>query len=438
MRVNLTSFKKPVLQVALDFVDSDRALEIAEEAVKGGVDWLEVGTPLIKSEGLSAVRSFRKKFVRHTLLADMKTIDTGSAEVEIAAKAGANSVIILGASDDSTVREAVEAGRKYGAKIMADLLGVADMLSRAVELENLGVDYICIHAGIDQQMRGVNSLDILRQVIGVVNIPIAVAGGINSETAAEAAKAGASIIIVGGAITKAENAEASTKTIKKALRTRKPIPTSLHKKYSMSQLHKVFTEISTANISDAMHRQGEMSGIKSVVKGVKAVGKAITVRTYPGDWAKPIEAIDTAEPGDIIVIDAGGTDKAVWGELATWSCIKKKINGVIVDGAVRDVDTIKDLNFPTFARHINPTAGEPKGFGEINVEIVCGGARVQSGDWVIADDTGIVVVPKSLVVEMANRAKDVLEKENRIREEIRRGSTLSKVLRLKKWEKLSG
>jgi len=432
------TFEKPILQIALDFTDMHRVLKIAKEAVKGGVDWIEIGTPLIKSEGLDAVRIAKKTFPEHTILADMKTMDTGALEVEIAAKAGADVAILLGAADDSTILEAVEAGKRYGAKIMVDLLNIDDMIGRSVELEKLGVDYICVHVGIDQQMRGMDPLEILRQVVEVVHVPVAVAGGINSETAAKSVEAGASIVIVGGAITKAENAEEATRIIKEAMLTRKPIVTKLYKKYHEEELYEVFMKVSTPNISDALQRKGEMVGIMPVVSGAKAVGKAITVRTYPGDWAKSVEAIDVAKPGNIIVIDAAGGDKAVWGELATWSCVQKRVNGVVIDGTIRDVDEIRALKFPAFAKKINPTAGDPKGFGEINVEIKCGGVTVRPDDWIIADDNGIVVVPKEMAVEIANRALDVLEKENRIRGEIKEGSTLSKVLRLKKWEKVIG
>ncbi len=429
---------EPKLQVALDFTDLHRALRVGEEASRGGADWIEVGTPLIKSEGLDAVRAIRRRFKSHIILADMKTMDTGAVEVEMAAKAGADVVIILGAADNSTIREAVEAGRRYGAKVMADLIGVENIATRALELEKLGISYICVHVGIDQQMRGMNPLKALKETVKTVHVPVAAAGGINSESAASAVKVGAEMVIVGGAITKAEDAEEATKLIKKAIQLKKSIATGLYKKYGEEDLHRVFSEVSTANISDAMQRRGEMQGIKSVIPGLKAVGRALTVRTYPGDWAKPVEAIDKANPGDVIVIDAGGGDKAVWGELATWSSVERKLDGVVIDGAVRDIQAIMKTKFPVFARYVNPTAGDPKGFGETNVEVTCGGVRVQPGDWIVADDDGVVVVPKELAVEMANRAKDVLEKEHRVRAEIRRGSTLSKVLRIRKWEKLTG
>ena len=101
--------EKPVLQVALDFVDVERAIKVAREAVEGGVDWIEVGTPLIKSEGLNAVRKMRQAFPNRKIIADMKTMDAGRTEVESAAKAGANIIDVLGASSDATIKECVEA-----------------------------------------------------------------------------------------------------------------------------------------------------------------------------------------------------------------------------------------------------------------------------------------------------------------------------------------
>lgn len=431
------SLNGPVLQLALDFFDLPRAVQVAKEAVVGGVDWIELGTPLIKSEGLEAVRLMKKTFPRNPIVADMKTVDTGSAEVEIAAKAGANVVSLLGMADNSTVREAVEAGKRYGAKIMVDLIGIDDMMTRAKELESLGVEVVCVHVGIDQQMRGIRTLDKLKEVVGVLNIPVAVAGGINSETAALAIEVGARVVIVGGAITKSGDAAASARAIKEAMMTRIPRPTSLYKKYEQKDLFEVFSQVSTANIADAMHRKGEMKDVQSMCPGRKAVGKAVTVRTAPGDWAKPVEAIDVAGPENVIVIDSGGVGKAVWGELATCSCLQRKIRGVVIDGTIRDVDVIREAGFPAFSRQISPSAGDPKGFGEINVEITCGGVKVNPDDWIVADDSGVVVIPRDKAVEVANRANDVLEKENRVREEIKRGSTLSKVLRLRKWEKIT-
>ena len=112
-----------------------------------------------------------------------------------------------------------------------------------------------------------------------------------------------------------------------------------------------------------------------------------------------------------------------------------KLNGVVIDGAIRDSGDIAKLGFPAFSRLVMPNAGEPKGFGEIGVPIRVGGVKVESGDWVLGDDDGVVHLPQSLAVEYANRAMDVLEKENRIREEIKEGRTLAQVTDLLRWEK---
>lgn len=429
---------KPVLQVALDLLNGDRAIAIAQLAVKGGADWVEAGTPLIKSEGMDVVRQLRDQFPGKTIVADMKTMDTGALEIEMAAKAGADVVSILGVSDDATIRDASKSARKYGATLMVDLIGVPDMIQRAKEVETLGAEYLCIHTGIDEQMLGKKPLSILKQLVRHTSLPVAVAGGLNSETVAEVVTAGAQIIIVGGAITKAKDVTEATRIIKKALREKKAIKTPLYKKYEKTQLKEAFMMVSTPNISDAMHKEGTLQGIRPILPGFHIVGRALTVRTVDGDWAKPIEAIDRAEAGWVLVADVNQGKTAVWGELATWSAKLKGLAGVVIDGAVRDYDDLVKIKFPIFTRYIVPNAGEPKGFGEIGAEITCGNQTVRTGDWIIGDDSGVVVVPQEIAQEIANRALDVREQENRIREEIKQGGSLGSVLKLKKWEKKIG
>jgi len=425
------------LQLALDFLNLKRALKVAEEAARGGVDWFEAGTPLIKSEGLNAVRELRRLFPKAVVVADMKIMDVGRIETEAAAKAGANVVTVLAAASDSTIAECVEAGRNYGVKIEADLMEIKEeeLEKRAKRLEKLGVDYIGVHVAIDEQMKAKDPFERLERIAKSVNIPVAVAGGINSETAPRAVKAGAEIIIVGGAVNKAKSPLEAARRIKKAMVTGKEIKTSLFKRVSADDVHKILKQISTPNLSDAMHRSGELKGITPVWKGLKMAGPAITVRTYPGDWAKTVEAIDVAKEGDVIVIDAGGVGPAVWGELATHGAIQRKLAGCVINGATRDTAEISKLKFPVFTKLIMPTAGEPKGFGEIGVPVTAGGVQIFPGDWIVGDDDGVVSIPKAKITEIANRAMGVLEQENRVRVEIERGSTLAKVMELLRWEK---
>jgi 3-hexulose-6-phosphate synthase / 6-phospho-3-hexuloisomerase len=426
---------EPVLQIALDFVTLNRAMKLAEEAVAGGADWLEAGTPLIKSEGLDSVRELRKRFPNHTIIADMKIMDAGRIEGEAAAKAGANIVGVLGVAPDSTIKECIEAGKNYGFEVIVDMIGVSDVAARAKQVEEFGANYVGIHIAIDEQMIGVSPFDKLRKVAEAVSIPIAVAGGVNSETAAEAIEAGASIIVVGGAVTKAPDAKSATEDIKKAIVTRQKIESKWFKRVTGDEIRKVLHEVSTANISDVMHRARELEDINAVVPNIKLVGKVVTVRTYPGDWSKPVLAIDEAQEGDVIVIDAQGKGPAVWGEEATRSCIQKKIAGVVINGGIRDVSEIRKLGFPAFSKLIMPAAGEPRGWGEIGVPIKIGDIEINNGDWVVGDDDGVMVIPKDEAVEIANRAMSWKEKESREIKEIEEGSTLGKVSEVFRWEK---
>lgn len=426
----------PVLQVALDLLQGDRALQIAREAVAGGADWIEAGTPLIKSEGMEIVRRLKKAFPDRTIVADLKTMDVGAMEADMAARSGADVVVIMGVSHDSTIEDACRAAAKFGAKVMVDLMATHDPVKRCEEVAALGAAFACIHIGVDAQMTGEAGID-LSEVIRKMPLTVAVAGGITAENAGALVAAGAEIIIVGGAITKSPDVASATKAIKSSMTTGAAKSTGEFKRYSESELFKAFSKVSTPNIVDAQHRIGGMKGIvPRNRKSLKMIGRALTVQTSNGDWAKPVEAIDQAKEGDVVVIDSGGGQTAVWGELASWSAKLKGLAGVVIDGAARDIDEIDEMEFPVYSRFVSPDAGEPKGFGGIGMPITCGGVRVQTGDWIIGDANGVVVVEARRAVEVANRALDVLERENRIREEIKRGSTLSKVLELKKWEKV--
>lgn len=382
---------------------------------------------------MDAIRTMRKAFPERTILADMKTVDTGAMEVEMAAKAGADVVIVLGSADDSTLLDALRSAHKYGVRLMADLISAPDPAKRAVELEALGVDYVNVHIGIDQQMIGKDPISILKEISQRVKVQLAVAGGLDANSAVQAVKAGAKIVIVGGNITRSDNVTEAARKIRQSVDS--PDAVEIHEISTIDQeIRAILKEVSTSNISDAMHRKGAMKGIRPLVRG-KMVGTAVTVQTFPGDWAKPVEAIDIAKEGDVIVIYNENKDIACWGGLATQSSLNKGIAGVVIEGAARDIDEIENLGLPIYTSNAVPNAGDPKGFGEINAEITCGGQTVKPGDYIVGDESGVVVIPAERAYELARRAKEVYKTEKRLFDEIKRGGTLSEILELKKWEK---
>lgn len=422
-----------ILQTALDLTEGDRALQIAAEAVRGGTDWIEAGTPLVKSEGMNIIRTLRKAFPDKHIVADLKTSDTGGLEVEMAAKAGADVVCILASADDAVIRDALRGAALYGVELMADMMNVKNPAARAKELAEMGVQIINAHVGIDQQMEGKNPLDLLEE-IGKLGVKVAAAGGLTAETAAEAAAAGADIVIVGASIVKAADAEKAAREVRNAIDSPKVV-----KKVTESldaQIRKLLEEVTAPNVTDAMYRKGSMTGLSVIHSPKKMIGKAVTVQTFGGDWSKPVQAIDVCKEGEVLVIgNDQRCDIAPWGELATHSACIKGLAGIIIDGAVRDWDDIIEMDIPVYAKSVQPNAGEPKGFGEINAEISCCGQSVKPGDWIIGDKSGVVVIPKERAYEIARRAVEVHHTEIRIRAEIEKGGTLGSLQQLLRWEK---
>ncbi|WP_019156312.1 3-hexulose-6-phosphate synthase [Robertmurraya massiliosenegalensis] len=189
------------LQLALDLVNIPEALELVKE-VEEHIDIVEIGTPVVINEGLHAVKAVKDAFPNLKVLADLKIMDAAGYEVMKASEAGADIVTILGASEDMSIKGAVEEARKQGKKILVDMIAVKDLAGRAKEVDALGVDYICVHTGYDLQAVGKNSFEDLQTIKSVVkNAKTAIAGGIKLETLAEVIKVQPDLIIVGGGIT---------------------------------------------------------------------------------------------------------------------------------------------------------------------------------------------------------------------------------------------
>ncbi len=172
-------------------------------------------------------------------------------------------------------------------------------------------------------------------------------------------------------------------------------------------------DLPPAIVSDCMNRTQVMAGaIKPVAEGMRVLGQARTVTCMVGDNSAVHIAIGMLEPGQILVVDAGGfEDTAIWGGIMTRAALKQGIGGLVVDGAVRDVAEIREFGFATFARAIVP-AGPHKGFGGIiDGPIACAGCPVQSGDIVIGDDDGVCVVPLECADEILNASNEKIAQE---------------------------
>lgn len=205
------------LQVALDFLSGKKALQIAAD-VEDCVDILEAGTPLIKSEGIKIVSRLKKNHLDKIILADLKTMDIGFIEAEMAFKAGADIVTVCAAAGEATVMGAVEAAKKFGKKILVDLIGVSDRAEQAERMLRLNADYIGVHTGIDQQKKGVRLLGTLNEFSHIEAHRLAVAGGINEDNIEAVARFRPAIVVVGGGITGSDHPARAARELKTIIR----------------------------------------------------------------------------------------------------------------------------------------------------------------------------------------------------------------------------
>ena len=176
-------------------------------------------------------------------------------------------------------------------------------------------------------------------------------------------------------------------------------------------------DISTANISDALFRMGHKdrtmrAQIKPVDEAMRVAGPACTAWAYPGGTNASSMALKAAQPGQVIVLDGKGYLEAVlWGEIFSYMATAKGIAGAVIDGAVRDIDGVREVGFPLFAAGITPAAGTGAEHGEVNVPIQCGGVVVNPGDWIFGDMLGVVVIRPDELETTLDWCHQILEKE---------------------------
>ena len=192
------------LQFAIDALSTKDALDLAAQAAPH-VDIIELGTPLIKSEGLSVVTAMKEAHPDKIVFADLKTMDTGELEAGIAFDAGADLMTVLGVADDSTVSGAIAAGKKHGKGVVVDLIGVADKVARAKEVIALGAEFVEMHSGLDEQAQEGYTLDGLLRAGEEAGVPFSVAGGVNESSIAAVQASGAQVAVAGGAIYSADD-----------------------------------------------------------------------------------------------------------------------------------------------------------------------------------------------------------------------------------------
>lgn len=190
----------PLVQLALDSLDFDQTLALAEKTAEH-IDIFEIGTPCIKHNGVELVKELRARFPDKLILVDLKTMDAGEYEAEPFYAAGADICTVLGVSGAATIAGVVKAADRHCGEVQVDLINVPDKVQCALEAAELGAHIIGVHTGLDAQAAGQTPFADLQAIADLgLDVRLSVAGGIKPDTVKQVADTGADIIVVGAAI----------------------------------------------------------------------------------------------------------------------------------------------------------------------------------------------------------------------------------------------
>lgn len=204
------------LQVAIDLLTTEEALTLAGK-VAPYVDIIELGTPLIKNMGSAVITAMKNAHPDKLVFADLKTADAGELEADIAFKAGADLVTVMGAAGNATIVGAVKAAKAHGKGVVVDTIGYPDRVKRAQEVIGLGVEFVELHAGLDEQWTAGYSIQVLIDEAARAGVPVSIAGGVNLGNITAVIEAGAQVAVAGAAIYGAEDPASAAKALREAI-----------------------------------------------------------------------------------------------------------------------------------------------------------------------------------------------------------------------------
>lgn len=188
--------------------------------------------------------------------------------------------------------------------------------------------------------------------------------------------------------------------------------------------------LSTTHFCDASSKVRIFDpGIHNLTNNSRIIGKAFTVETN-GDLLPVMQAIEFAEPGDVLVIASNGKKIALAGEIFSTAALQRGLVGMILDGYCRDIDAIRKLNFPFYAKGTYPAAGTKHKFGQLNVPIVCGDILIHPQDIIFGDDSGLIAMTEAEFISVLPIANEIREKETKALAKLQQGQTLQDIFNL--------
>jgi RraA family protein len=192
----------------------------------------------------------------------------------------------------------------------------------------------------------------------------------------------------------------------------------------LAEIRTLLAKLDTACFCDADKQIRVLDpAIRPIRDDLKLVGRAHTIRCRD-DFLTVIQGLKEAEPGEVLVVDGQGGRRALAGELFATEAARKELAGLVIDGAVRDVRTLRELDLPVYSRSIHPNAGTTRQIAETQVSITCGGAKVRPGEILFGDQDGVIVLSEEEFSSLLPKAEEIQQKEERVLKAMAEGKSL--------------
>lgn len=204
---------------------------------------------------------------------------------------------------------------------------------------------------------------------------------------------------------------------------------------SNDRIRERLSKLDCASLCDASPLVRTLSpGLKPLHPDIHMIGTAHTI-SCSNDYLTVIRGVSEAAPGDVLVVDGRRQDQAIFGELLAAEACRRKLAGAVVDGAVRDMQGMRQVDFPVYYRWANPRAGRAEVLEPpADVVSICG-VTVASGDWIVGDADGVVVIPQTQVGMVLSVAEEIQKVEAKVFDSVRKGTSLTKIMKFEEFRR---
>jgi 3-hexulose-6-phosphate synthase/6-phospho-3-hexuloisomerase len=404
------------LQVSLDFLHLENALFCAEQSIAGGAELLEVGNCLIKNAGLQCIRILKEKFPPIPLVADLKMLTPETQEMKASADAGANGITISGAISESNWGKCLAQAQERNLKVFLDFRDIPVSVMKLQLPLVASTDCVVLNLAQESDVFG-----ILQEIAFRYAKPIAATGITDLANLQEAMSLGLGTGIVQYQEEDTQNFKEATHRIHEAFLQIQQAAASQGspREYSEQVLRRKLNEVMPSDICEVYRDKPLfLDKVYPLHRFTKVFGQAATIKMLGGGLPAMLDFLQEVPPKSIVVVDSGGEATPVWNTLTTVVAIKRNLAGVVLYGAITEVNLVRAKGFPCYVNSLTPLPTRESQGCLKNIPLQLGNVWVRPGDWILGDDCGVLCIPAEKIFTVTERALQLAKHKAQLLREI--------------------